>query len=404
MFWRQCDANLAGPGVQLDLRTLFVVLLILYACLGFVCLLLPYRMPGSRAVTNWGYGMLALAAGVGGIALRDMVPDFISIVLANALICVAFLFVSGSLRQRQEPESNTFAWSVIGVSVLLIAYFTYVRPDTGTRVVVNSIAVAILVLRPALAVIALARGTGRRARVFTASCLVGVGLVMLARAAITLMLDSNVDLLAPDSVQFASNLLFGVFAVLATLGVVWIEIEQLQSDLARLAMIDPLTATLNRRAFMLEYERELSRCTRAKSALALAIFDLDHFKDVNDTHGHLAGDQVLRRVADTLRASLRGHDVLGRYGGEEFALLMPDADAAAAMAAAERARLAVGERPIEVGSILVPMTVSAGVASYGVNGSDWESLLRSADAALYEAKQAGRNKVVAAAAAPAAAQ
>ena len=97
-------------------------------------------------------------------------------------------------------------------------------------------------------------------------------------------------------------------------------------------MIDPLTAILNRRAFMLEYERELSRCMREKTGLALAIFDLDHFKDVNDSYGHLVGDKVLRRVADTLRASLRGHDVIGRYGGEEFALLMPGADTAAALA------------------------------------------------------------------------
>jgi len=184
--------------------------------------------------------------------------------------------------------------------------------------------------------------------------------------------------------------------VLATLGVVWIEIEQLQADLARLAMIDSLTAILNRRAFMLEYERELSRCVRENTGLALAIFDLDHFKEVNDTHGHLVGDQVLRQVADTLRASLRGHDVLGRYGGEEFALLMPGADMPAAIAATERARLAVGERPIQAGALSIVVTVSAGVAAYGDDCSDWESLLRSADTALYEAKRLGRNRVVAA--------
>ncbi len=388
--------------MQLDLRTLFIILLTLYACLGLVCLFLPYRMPGSRAVTYWGYGMLALAAGVGGVALRGLVPDLVSIVLANALVLVAFLFISRSLRQRRQPESDAFARSVVGASVLLIAYFAYLRPDTAMRVVIASVAIAILVLRPAVALIAVAHGTSRRARFFTAACLAGVGVVMLVRAVTTTQLGMDADLLAPDPIQFSSNLVFGVLAVLATLGVVWIEIEQLQSDLARLAMIDSLTGTLNRRAFMLEYERELSRCTREKTGLALAIFDLDHFKDVNDTHGHLVGDQVLRRVADTLRASLRGHDVLGRYGGEEFALLMPGADASAAMAATERACLAVGERPIEAGPLLIPMTVSAGVAAYGVSGSDWESLLRSADAALYQAKRAGRNRVVAAVGSPAA--
>lgn len=382
--------------MQLDLRTLFIVLVTLYACLGFVCLLLPYRMPGSHAVTQWGYCLLALAAGVGGLALRGVVPDLISVILANALILAAFLFVLRSVGQGRGPAPSGFGWSVVAVSVLLLAYFTYMQPDTRIRIVIASVAMAILVVRPVVALIAAVPGVSRRARIFTAACLAGIGCVMLLRAVLTTQWGSHADLLAPDMIQFASNLLFAVFTVLASLGVVWIEIEQLRADLARLAMIDPLTAILNRRAFMLEYERELSRCKREQIGLALAIFDLDHFKDVNDNYGHLVGDQVLRHVANTLRASLRGHDVLGRYGGEEFALLMPGADTAAAMAGTERARLAVGERPVEAGRLSIPITVSAGVAVYGLNGLDWETLLRSADAALYEAKRGGRNRVVAA--------
>lgn len=382
--------------MQFDLRTLFIVLVILYACLGFVCLFLPYRMPGSHAVTDWGYGMLALAAGSGGVALRGMVPDFVSIILANSTIFVAFLFIMGSVRQGQGPGSNAFGWTVVAVSALLLAYFTYVRPDTQVRIAIASVAVLVLVVPPASALLTAVPGTSRRARIFTAICLLGGGLIMLARAVFTVAWGASMNFYASDGVQFTSVLLFGVIIVLATLGVVWVEIEQLQADLARLAMIDPLTAILNRRAFMLEYERELSRCTREKTGLALAIFDLDHFKDVNDTYGHLVGDQVLRQVADTLRTCLRGHDVLGRYGGEEFALLMPGADTAAALAGTERARLAVGQRPIQAGSLSIPVTLSAGVAAYGTDGTDWESLLRSADAALYEAKRGGRNRVAAA--------
>ena len=382
--------------MQLDLRTLFIVLVILYSCLGFVCLFLPYRTPGSHAVTDWGYGLLALAAGTAGLALRGTVSDFITIDLANALILVAFLFILRSVQQGRESGSNVFGWSVVGVAVLVLWYFTYLQPDARVRIVVSSAAMALLVVQPVAALIAAVPGEGRRARIFTAACLVGAGLVTLARAVWTINWGPAADFLAPDFFQFANILLFAVFTVLATLGVVWIAIEQLQADLARLAMIDPLTAILNRRAFMLECERELSRCVRERTGLALAIFDLDHFKDVNDTYGHLVGDHVLRQVAELLRASLRGHDALGRYGGEEFALLMPGADIPAALAGTERARLAVGERPIRVGALSITVTVSAGVAAYGANGSDWESLLRSADAALYEAKRGGRNRVVAA--------
>ncbi|HUX25925.1 MAG TPA: GGDEF domain-containing protein [Burkholderiales bacterium] len=382
--------------MQLDLRTLFIVLAILYACLGFVCLFLPYRTPGSHAVTNWGYGLLALAAGTAGLALRGAVNDFVTVDLANALILVSFVFILRSVRRGPESESNAFGWGVIGVVALLLWYFTYWQPDTRVRIVISSAAMTLLLVQPIAELIAAVPKGGRRAPIFTAACLVGVGVVTLARAVWTINWGEAADLLAPDFFQFSSIMLFAVFVVLATLGVVWIEIEQLQADLARLAMIDSLTAILNRRAFMLEYERELSRCVRENTGLALAIFDLDHFKEVNDTHGHLVGDQVLRQVADTLRASLRGHDVLGRYGGEEFALLMPGADMPAAIAATERARLAVGERPIQAGALSIVVTVSAGVAAYGDDCSDWESLLRSADTALYEAKRLGRNRVVAA--------
>lgn len=387
--------------MQLDLRTLLIVLVILYACLGFVCLLLPFRIPGSHAVTNWGYGMLTLAAGMAGIALRGVLPDLVSVMLANALILGSFLFILRSVSPGRGQGASAFGWSVVAASVLLLSYASYLQSGVRIRIVILSMAMAILVVQPVLALIAPPR-TNRRAKFFTAACLGGIGLTMLVRAGLTTQWGSHADFLGPDFVQFASVLLFGVFGVLSTLGVMWIEIEKLRADLARLAMVDPLTETLNRRAFMLEYERELSRCMREKTGLALAIFDIDHFKDVNDTYGHLVGDQVLRRVADTLRASLRGHDVLGRYGGEEFALLMPGADTTAAMVGTERARLAVGEKPIEAGPVSIPITASAGVAAFGVNGSDWESLLRSADAALYEAKRGGRNRAVAAHGAPAA--
>jgi diguanylate cyclase (GGDEF)-like protein len=382
--------------MQFDLRTLFVVLVVLSSCMGFVCLFLPYRRAGSDAVTNWGYALLALAAGSAGIALRGMIPDFFSIILANVLVLLAYLFVLRSVDRARGRAAELFAWAVIGIALLLFAYFTYSRPDTQMRIIVSCVAVTLLVVRPVIALTFAAKAGCRRARLFTAACIAGVGLVMLVRAILTAEWGSGTDFLAADSIQFSAHLLFAVFAALATLGVAWIEIEQLQAELERQAMIDQLTGTLNRRAFMIEYERELSRCTRDKSGLALAIFDLDHFKAVNDRFGHLVGDQALRTVAEKLRASLRAHDILGRYGGEEFALLLPGADRNTAEVVAERARLAVSARPIEAGGFSIPLTVSAGVASYGVNGTDWETLLQSADMALYEAKRDGRNQVISA--------
>jgi diguanylate cyclase (GGDEF)-like protein len=263
------------------------------------------------------------------------------------------------------------------------------------RIAISSAAMTLLLVQPVAALIAALPGGGRRARMFAAACLVGVGVVTLARAIWTIHWGPTGNLLAPDFFQFSSIMLFAVFVVLATLGVVWIEIEELQADLARLAMLDPLTAILNRRAFMLECERELSRCVREDTGLALAIFDLDHFKDVNDTHGHLVGDQVLRQVVDTLRASLRGHDVIGRYGGEEFMVVLPETHVDQAIVYAERLRSNVEHfgRERQKTYPKCTLTISVGVTALLRERDDLEQVIHRVDHALYAAKARGRNRV-----------
>jgi diguanylate cyclase (GGDEF)-like protein len=126
------------------------------------------------------------------------------------------------------------------------------------------------------------------------------------------------------------------------------------------------------------------------------MFDLDLFKRINDSYGHLVGDRALHLFTDILRSVVRPHDFLGRYGGEEFALVMPGIDKAAACAIVERCRQAVERRCIEHGGHPLKMTVSAGVAAFGEDGSNLETLIKAADAALYQAKKCGRNRVVAA--------
>jgi two-component system, cell cycle response regulator len=122
--------------------------------------------------------------------------------------------------------------------------------------------------------------------------------------------------------------------------------------------------------------------------------DIDHFKRINDTCGHLAGDQVLRQVAESLQATVRAYDSIGRYGGEEFLVVAPGSDAASTLQLAERLRAAVRQTTATSGVAAGPVTVSVGFTSTGELGErDWDVLLRAADGALYEAKRAGRDRV-----------
>lgn len=158
--------------------------------------------------------------------------------------------------------------------------------------------------------------------------------------------------------------------------------------LAHLAMSDPLTGLANHRTFHSALGSEAERARRHGRRLALAVIDVDHFKAVNDLHGHMAGDRVLVEVADRLRGASRSGDVLARVGGEEFAWIIPDAGLGGARAVAERARCAVGGAPIAgVGTV----TVSIGVAELARGGGVID-LYRRADEALYQAKRAGRNR------------
>jgi diguanylate cyclase (GGDEF)-like protein len=167
-------------------------------------------------------------------------------------------------------------------------------------------------------------------------------------------------------------------------------------ELHELSITDSLTGLYNRKHLMEVLTKEVARAERYQRPLALLMIDVDHFKVYNDTCGHLAGDEVLRKVAAIFRGSIRESDCVGRYGGEEFLIILPETVADDAGRIAERIRSRLAEEDFPAGSQTVKITVSGGVASFPGNGRSPESLLRSADAALYQAKNRGRNRVVSA--------
>ncbi len=162
-----------------------------------------------------------------------------------------------------------------------------------------------------------------------------------------------------------------------------------------LALLDPLTGCANRRSGLAQLADELAAATRDERSLGVLMMDLDHFKRVNDAHGHLVGDQVLVRAAEVIRSCLRGTDTLVRYGGEEFLAILPGADDDALAAIAERVRAGLAASRIETGEGPLEVTTSVGAARFpGERAGTPEGLLEHADRALYRAKGAGRNRVV----------
>lgn len=172
------------------------------------------------------------------------------------------------------------------------------------------------------------------------------------------------------------------------------ELRQSLTDTLQLAVVDELTGLYNRRYFDRHLSVLLSKAQEQGRDMALIMLDLDHFKSVNDTYGHDAGDAVLKEFAVRLQRNIRGVDLACRYGGEEFVVLMPDTDFSQAERVAERARLAMSDFPFKANAtVSLPLTVSVGLAMNASASDTPETLLKRADVALYQAKRSGRNRV-----------
>ncbi len=172
--------------------------------------------------------------------------------------------------------------------------------------------------------------------------------------------------------------------------------RQRERDMRLLSDLDPLTGVLNRRSLHDRLDREWNRAQRSGQPLSCIMLDIDHFKLINDTYGHVIGDTVLKRVATVLTQQCRPADILARYGGEEFCVIAPEASELGAVQLADRLRKALAESPVEVTAGVVIVTASFGVAQCQGERDQFDSLIDRADQALILAKREGRNRVVSA--------
>jgi len=189
--------------------------------------------------------------------------------------------------------------------------------------------------------------------------------------------------------RFKQNKIFEI--ILKELKIL-MRIKWLYSETKYLAIIDGLTGLYNRRFFQQTLEREFARCKRHKSKLSLALFDIDHFKHVNDVYGHQFGDKVLAEIAKIIKTSLRKTDYVTRYGGEEIILVLPDTSAEQALIPVERIRKKIENKEFEYKGKTINVTISCGIADAMNEVHSQEELLLRADKSLYESKRAGRNK------------
>jgi diguanylate cyclase (GGDEF)-like protein len=370
----------------IDLRAVILLAGAMGALMAMVIWFLRRNYPPSvGGLGEWAAAPAIIFVSTLLFGMRGVLPPFLTVIVANALLVsgVVLFYLGSGHFYRVAIDWRPWLAGILGL-VLAMVWFTYGHPDYGWRLMIVPGFMALVFARHALLV--WRHGGSAFSARFVLVVLILETLILALRAASALATDAS-DLLQAGPIQSLYIASYTVTMLMLTVGLVLLAADRLRGELEHLATHDPLTGVLMRRALLAACEMELARCHRHDRDMALLMCDLDRFKAINDTHGHLVGDRVLIDFVTRTGALLRTPDRFGRYGGEEFVVLLPETDAAEALIVAERIRAARGD------STLPPNTVSIGVASYRVSDTRVEDLLERADAALYRAKANGRNRV-----------
>jgi diguanylate cyclase (GGDEF)-like protein len=377
---------------RIDLPTLFMVstaLFVLVAVMFFVTWHQDRR--NNDAMLHWAGAHLAGAPACVLLALRGEIPAWASIGLANTLVLLGFgLLLSGAL--TFEGRRHRWTAILVGPAIWLAStQIPFVWDHFSHRVILISLLIFSHAVTAGVVI-----WLGQRREALPTRPLVAIVLALVAVAHLSRLLLTT---RAPVSESFATLgqgwtafvamqiLLQEVLLGYALLAMVK---ERAESRQRRAAEVDVLTGALTRRAFI---ERAEARLAADPTRGAVAIFDLDRFKVINDTHGHLAGDRVLAAFAALVRARLGADDLFGRYGGEEFALFLADTHVGSAWRFAEEVRRDYAGLGLEFAGRPIRTTVSVGIAVVPMIEPNLDRLIASADAGLYVAKQSGRDRV-----------
>lgn len=385
----------------LDNRTLLFSLVMIS---GLIALSLAIVSRGDRSdgLRAWAGAMGLESLAWALIAARGAIPDLASILIANLCMVAAQAMKLAALYQfRERPWPRGRCLLPTLVMFILIAALDYTdfrhRVIYGGLIYIAQMWLLLEILRTDTA----SKRGGAWWLLFGATATLIPILALRALAALfgTEEFSRLGSSVAPSTLQVLVFVFLSALDILGSLGFILMVKERSDFELRALAMTDFLTKTLNRRAFTMRAEQALAMAQRTGAPLALLMIDIDHFKRINDEHGHAAGDAVLTAVARSIGVSLRKQDTLGRYGGEEFGVLLPATNLAGAQVLAEKLRSMVENMPCRVGSKHVSVTISIGItlcqASCTTCRSNLNELLDDADKALYQAKHSGRNRSVA---------
>jgi diguanylate cyclase (GGDEF)-like protein len=374
----------------LDNRTLIACDFMLAVAFSIVFFGMKRSYPNLRGINTIAISFLLCVPGTFLIAERGSIPYFISVVIANLFIFCSFVFLyRGILRFIGSRRSALIPILASCIAVGILYYYSQVQDRIVPRIVAISLTVGLV--RGMIALELFRKSptfTSPKAMRLFAACMslfaavtVNCGIYTIVHGSPTARLESNGAGTTTLLLSVVSLLVTGLFVLLLSSS----EMIAASRDESQK---DSLSGAFNRRGIEVKLAAELNRMKGGKQKLSIALIDVDYFKSINDIQGHAAGDAALRDVAETISTHLRGRDYLGRYGGDEFLLILPHTPCSIALGVTDRLCQAVGNLSIVTGSM--PLTLSIGLTE-AVSEDDAVILIARADKALYQAKSDGRN-------------
>ena len=363
-------------------------------------------MAASMAVVGWGRrrdglgrwaaALLVNAIGHLLIMLRGLIPDVLSIVVGNLMLSSVFV---GMIAAVYQFQGRPVRWALLLAPPLLVLVFVSVFIDNfPARVSFVGLVIGLQAVWALLAALSQRNVTVGRGQWLLVAGLALEAVVLSGRALVAVGTHSEAtNILQSSALQTLTFLATFSVVLVSSVGFVFMSRDRADENNRVLAALDPLTGVANRRSLIAALDRDVARAQRMREPMALMMVDIDHFKDVNDQYGHPAGDRVLCSVVNVLRQRVRAQDLVGRYGGEEFMVLLPDTGLAGAEQLARALCKAVEESRCPADGVPGPgiaVTVSIGVFGGRLeSGDSWDMLIAAADRALYQAKNNGRNRV-----------
>jgi diguanylate cyclase (GGDEF)-like protein len=380
----------------MDSFTLVIVTALASTILAAAMFLLYRASPRATCLLDWSAaGLFFLASSaLALLAMAGSLPYALAPALANTFYVAGHFMLLAGVRRHLGLRPRLDWLLALILAVLAMHALPYAQSAVPHRLIMLTPIVA-AINGSVVWLLARRAGPETRSSYLPLMLIEGAFMLQLSLRALFLAVGETtpLTLLGSQIPQTAGSLAVLTFLTLATMSCALIVIRQQELALRSASLTDSLTGWLNRRALLDVAEREFQRHRRSGAALHILTFDIDHFKSINDQHGHAIGDAALRHITTVSAPALRGYDAMFRIGGEEFAALIAGGDRVNARRIGERLRELIEHAPLIIDGHRIALTVSVGVAACEAGDLHWDDALRRADQALYHAKRHGRNRL-----------